>query len=128
MAKVVKTLAEAIRDARLTRSMYQDLIRNGARREDEITAEIEALSEKRDAMKRSRMRAPDALVRAEATLRRLELQAAQNQAVGYEGPSKATLQRKADRELNLRLQVAAMAEKLREMGMDPSEVLKMEVD
>lgn len=128
MANTVKTLEQSLQEAKALASMYKDLIRNGETREAEIQAEIEALIEKRNFLRTARENAPDGLQRAETQAHGLELSRRQHRARGVQPPSRAALQRKADREESLRSRVQAMAAKLREMGLDPAQVIKEAMD
>ncbi len=124
MASKVKTLDESIKEAKQLAAMYKDLIANGKRREQIIADEIATYQERMDFLRKARENAPASLKRALDGVRRLEAQRNANLASGYQGPSKATLQRKSDRVDTLRDRLRNLAAELRASGLDPEALLR----
>ncbi len=127
MTTKVQTLEESLKESKALAAMYQGLITRGVDREQMISEEIAKLQDTLGFLQRARQDAPASLKRAEESVRQLELQKNANLAVGYSGPSKATLQRKADRVDSLKDKLRDMARKLRAAGLDPEALLRGEV-
>tara|TARA_R110002096_G_C14661938_1_gene728434 strand:- start:27974 stop:28351 length:378 start_codon:yes stop_codon:yes gene_type:complete len=123
MSRVIKTLDESLKEAKSLASMYRDLINNGEAREDALQVEIDALKETKKFLTEARARAADGLERATRSLHRLENQRRSNVSAGYQGPSKAILERTAERETSLKAKVRAAADALRAMGLNPEDFL-----
>lgn len=126
MASKVQTLEERLKEAKQLVAMYRDLIANGESREQVVSEEIATLRDKVAFLRKARMNAPDSLSRALDTQHQLERQKVANRSSGYQGPSRVTLQRKADRADTLKDKLRGMIVQLRAAGLDPEELMREE--